>query len=73
MVRDDLAMEWMGHRICVVLMERAHPTLPSQMLSFSIHAHALGFLKWLRLAWNFRAGQLLRPSHFKLFFLILMK
>lgn len=47
MVKDDLAMEWMGHRICVVLMERAHPTLPSQMLSFSIHAHALGFLKWL--------------------------
>lgn len=46
--RDALALGWMGHRICTVLMERAHPALPSQMLSFSIHAHALGFLKWLR-------------------------
>uniref|UniRef100_A0A8C2NDH3 ETS transcription factor ELK3 n=1 Tax=Capra hircus TaxID=9925 RepID=A0A8C2NDH3_CAPHI len=61
----------MGHRICTVLMERAHPALPSQMLSFSIHAHALGFLKWLRpkgmesaiTLWQFLLQLLLDQKH----------
>lgn len=69
-LRDDLAVQWMGHRICVVLMERA----TQHCFHLASHAHAPGFLKWLcPKAWNFRAGELLRPSQFKLFFLILMK
>lgn len=48
------------------------PALPSQMLSFSVHAHALGFLKWLRpKGMEFQAGQLFKPSQFKLSFIYL--
>lgn len=48
-LRDNLAVEWMGHRICVVLMERGltqHCLLRGFHLAS--HAHAPGFLKWLR-------------------------